>query len=272
MNIVKLLNKFMSWIKNKIFGLMLATANVEKKTFSQNVASVEPESTQEVGKNQINVINSLMNSEITEEVKDLRWRFYKTVGAQINYDLGKVDLGKIKVDSFDPYPLELLINVKTLSDKVGDEFPTENLSNQEFNKGLNVDSNINITYNSIPKFDLTNFVKKIMVRRIHDKSKLIELHIPKEGRSENRTTNFLMSELKKLTENPRFSNITDVSSIEALLDIRFLEMKIVKFDKIVEFNGNFVIKFIGSISKDESIVEKYKQIELEERYNNKEAR
>jgi hypothetical protein len=81
-----------------------------------------------------------------------------------------------------------------------------------------------------------------------------------------------MSELKKLTENPRFSNITDVSSIEALLDIRFLEMKIVKFDKIVEFNGNFVIKFIGSISKDESIVEKYKQIELEERYNNKEAR
>jgi hypothetical protein len=51
------------------------------------------------------------------------------------------------------------------------------------------------------------------------------------------------------------------------------EYEINKFDKIVEYDGHYVIKFIANvITNGESIYEKYREEELEERYKNKERK
>ena len=51
------------------------------------------------------------------------------------------------------------------------------------------------------------------------------------------------------------------------------EYKIVKFDKLIEFDGYYVVKFISeAIKNGESLIEQYREAGLDEKYENKEKR
>src|ERR1017187_3579616 len=122
MNIVK-------WFKRKSAILVLAMSNVEKNAFSQNTEGLSKAISQERRNTQGNVLDDLKQGKITTEVRELRWRMYKIMNASDNlvteitgYDENDLPitkttrvnktrgLEKIKVDSFDSYPLEMVIN------------------------------------------------------------------------------------------------------------------------------------------------------------------
>ena len=49
--------------------------------------------------------------------------------------------------------------------------------------------------------------------------------------------------------------------------------KIDSFDKIIEYDGHYVIKFNASVLVDgEDTLEKYRQVELDKKYENKERK
>ena len=71
------MKNIINWVRSKLATLALATASVEKDMFKQT--SVELEGT--IGyvqrHNQGTLADSLNRGEITQEVKELRWRLFK---------------------------------------------------------------------------------------------------------------------------------------------------------------------------------------------------
>jgi len=116
------------WFRNKIAALSIALSNVEKNFLSQKSSEDTDELKKEQRHLQGTLADSLVRGEVTQEVKNLRWRIYKiikkTKGVKLLYD--KTDengnnyynskktndnllLKKIKLDEFDTFPLEMVV-------------------------------------------------------------------------------------------------------------------------------------------------------------------
>ena len=108
----------------------------------------------------------------------------------------------------------------------------------------------------------------------------MEFYVSKYPEEYNPTSKFFISHIKKLKETPRRDSMLEMEGIHFVTDKTvgvpdFLEFeyKIINFHNIVEFNGYLIIKFIGDVVKNgDSIIEKYRNIELDEKYKNKEKR
>jgi hypothetical protein len=130
---------------------------------------------------------------------------------------------------------------------------------------------------SRPKFEIEKFTKKLHIKKYNDKF-LLEFYVSKYPEEYNPTSKFFISHIKKLKETPRRDSMLEMEGIHFVTDKTvgvpdFLEFeyKIINFHNIVEFNGYLIIKFIGDVVKNgDSIIEKYRNIELDEKYKNKE--
>ena len=131
-----------------------------------------------------------------------------------------------------------------------------------------------------PKFELETYVKKMLVRNISDSEKLLELYVSEYADEYNRKSRLFINEVKRAMKNPRFTDMLDITKVNFISDKTIgtedgleYEYEIIKFDKIIKFNGSYVIKFIAKpIINGDNIFEKYKLADLEERYLNKEAK
>ena len=82
-------------------------------------------------------------------------------------------------------------------------------------------------------------------------------------------------DIKKTIENPRTSTIIDIDSVSfttykdtGIADSRYFEFNIESYDKIIEFDGSYVIKFKGEpITWGESVIEQFRQTELDAKYD-----
>ena len=119
----------MNWIKNKIAGILISMANVEKNSFSQEKNLLSDDISKHSEKETGTLMNSLKNNIVTQEVLDLRWRMYKVLQESngliteiIDYEPdgtpitkttkkdNKKGLKKILLDKYDKYPLEMVVN------------------------------------------------------------------------------------------------------------------------------------------------------------------
>lgn len=283
-----------NWIKKMFIYLMFALSNVEKNALSQKGEDLNDNNsiTQKMRVNQL--ADDLIQGRITEEVILLRARLYKVIEASselenavkpILNDNGEItgyDISvpankkplhkKIKGDSFDNYKVLMVINNEPITASVLDSF-------ERIDKyGIEQENSIIVNRDIHAKFNIEKYAKKLFIREIDSETRLLEFYIPKYYDEYNRTSNLLISAIKKAMVNPRQIDLLDIKSIGFITnkDIGvkdFLEFQylIDKFDKIVEYDGNYVIKFIGKVMvENENILEKYRNEKLDEKYNNKE--
>ncbi len=208
-------------------------------------------------------------------------------------------LNKVKLDSTDDYKLEMVVDgeaitkgreeslnadvvdttlaTETLIDEDGDEHKTLGVISNKDNKHHDIEYPIKIDREDIPKFYIEKFTKKLNVRIIDETHRLLEFYISKYPSEYNRNTYLLISELKKAMVNPRSTNILYIDNIGfvsyktiGVNDFRVFEYKVIEFDKIVEFDGYFVIKFkCEVITNGEYLLEKYRETDLDNKYENK---
>ena len=96
----------------------------------------------------------------------------------------------------------------------------------------------------------------------------------------DRTSRMFLSELKRVIKNPRISDMIEISGVGfttyksiGVKDFHQYQYKITGFDKVVEFNGHYVIKFKADvIVNGEYLLEKYRLKELDEKYSKKESK
>lgn len=286
----------LNWFKKQIIAVSFAMRSVEKNAFSQRGENLENDTQQEQKHSQGTLMDALLNGVITKETRNLAWRTYKVLQASdhiittvIGYDENNMpitqtkkknrfrNLEKIKIDDFDSYELEMVINNDEIT--LGGAEAVSISGNTWFSTHNNKKP-IEIKRSSIPKFEIEQYATKLNVRNIKDDKKLLEFYVSMYPDEYNRNSRLLISEIKKAIQNPRTSSLLDIKEVKFVtykgigVD-NFLEFKynIESFDKIIEFNGSYVIKFIAeAIIDGESILEKHRVEELDEKYNNKESK
>lgn len=213
----------------------------------------------------------------------------------------KKGLKKIILDKHDEYPLEMVVNNDTINTSGGDVMNNQHIkllddvilnynddgelisathgeiSGDEYfatnknEKPLIIGSKITRT------FYLENFTKKMNVRSVSETEKLLEFYVSIYPDIDNRTSRLFLSDLKKAIVEPRKSTIIEINEVgfvtyKTIGVNDFLEYKyeITSFDKIIEFNGYYVIKFkANAVINGVDILTIYKQDELDEKYKNK---
>ena len=215
----------------------------------------------------------------------------------ITPDLIKKMLSNIRLDNIDNYPLEFVIDnspitmstIDTLNIEItGESSKTTNEQGEEIitygnvkDEGINFkpERPIKIKREYLQKFLLEDYVKKLHVRNINDNEKLLEFVFSKYPDEFDKRSTLFISELKKVLNNPR-NGIVDIKEVGFITykalgvkDLLEYQYEILNFDKIIEFEGTYIIKFKAKpIVNGVSIIGDYSGGKLEQKYKNKEAR
>jgi hypothetical protein len=293
-----------NYIKNKLIGFFSATFTTEKNIFGgyKEILNEPTQSTWKV--NQGTLADSLVKGEITDEVKRLRWRTYNIIrntggltAEIVGYEEDgtpivktkkrntKKALKKIKIDDYDNYPLEIVfyndpipLSTDALLDNkyIGED---NTIGASEFFATNKTEKPIYISRNVVPKFDIEKYTNKLNVRVAGRNKRLLEFYISMYA-DEYKTTRLILSEIKKIAENPHKSSVLEINNVEFVSyktlgseDFLLYEYEIINFDKIVTFDGHFVIKFLAKVKKNgEDLFEKYREEDLDKKYKNKERK
>ena len=216
----------------------------------------------------------------------------------------KKGLDKIHLDRFDPYPLEMVVDnsdiVLSLNDslnndhiKVLDE-PTlnsnskdtitsathANISSDDYFATHKTESPIKISRKEGAKFNIERYTKKLHIRDINGTKKMLEFYTSMYPNLENKRSTLFISDVKKAIKNPITSSMLDIDAVEFVTyktlgadDFLEYRYKVTSFDKIIEFNGNYVFKFIAEVEiNGKDILEDYRVVELDEKYKTKEKK
>jgi hypothetical protein len=309
-----------NWFKKRMSYIALATAKVEESTLTQRGTSFDGGISHVQDVNQGRLSDSLQKGEITQEVKELRWRMYKVlkatdgVSAKISgYDddgmpivtitESKVTpLKNVKVDNADEYDVLMIVNnseimvgtsdgvnIEAIEEREGEENEdkdgdkTKTIAEVSFDELLSngkTERPISITREFKPKFEIEKYTKKLIVRDMGEDQRLLEFYVSMYPDEYDRKTRLLISEIKKAIKNPRMSDMLDIKGVNFITDktmgakdFRLYEFTIDKFDKIIEYDGHYVIKFKSTITTNGlDIVDKFKELDLDGRYDRKEAK
>ena len=289
---------FKKWFKQQVAAFMLSTVNVEKAILHNDSQGMDLDIQKHQRHQQGQLMDALKHGEVTQEVKELRHRMYKTMGEMEKYKITSYERGsdgylinskakkvesilnKIKIDDYDSYPLELVvqneINILSINDVLETVGTIVNIDDMDGETGRL----INITRSTISKFKIENYTKKMNVRSISNDEKLLEFYIPMYVDDYNKKTGFLIRDIKKTQDNPRQSTLIDIDYVEFITyktigspDLYKYRYEIKSFDKIIEFNGYYIIKFKAKpIINGSSMVVDYELDYLNELYDEKATR
>ena len=312
--------KLLKWFNRKMSNLMFSLSKVEQENLTQGGISYESDSGQYQRINQGRLSDSLLNAEVTQEVKELRWRMYKVLKATdgvtakiVGYDddgmpivevrESKIHpLKKVKVDSEDSYNVVMVVdnseitlgslggsdinNIKEIDgedkiDKDGDKSRTiAETTFEDMESSVKNERPITIIRSSRPKFDIEKYTKKLIIRKINETEFLLEFYISKYVDNYNRKSRLFISECKKVFTKPKFCNMLDIDGLSFITnktmgskDFLFYEYSNLKFDKIIEFGGDYVIKFKSTISENGlDILEVFREKGLDDKYDKKQIK
>jgi hypothetical protein len=309
----------LKWLKKQVARIMISTSNVEKNAFGQNGESLENDISKIQRHTQGMLADSLVNGEITQEVLNLKWRTYKILKATngvkstiTGYDEdgmpivkttkknNKLGIKKVKMDEYDDYKLEMVLDNSEIALNTTDMMNNDNLSildavMQNYDDDGNIISAshavigstelmaiekgerpLKITREYVPNFFLENYTKKLNVRKINKKERLLEFYVSSYVDEYNKHTTLFLKNLKKAINNPKQSFL-ELSEVEFVTyktigveDFLLFKYNNLKFDKIVEFNGFYVIKFKAKVEiNGEDVLDEHRVEELDKKYEQK---
>jgi hypothetical protein len=293
------------WLKNKMIWLMLAMqkteVNMKSKTGEDDllVASGKYQSHK-----QGMLSDSLINGELTQEVKELRWRIYKILkhseGVRsdiVGYEedgtpivLTKKDvvipIKKFKGCPVDKEPVLMVVNNKNVDlgsldamKRLNEE--SQDISLEDYLLKFKTTKTLLIQRDERPMFEIEKYTTKMVVKGEKDSDDvLLEFYVNKYPDLEDRRSRFFLSEVKKIMNGKHNSSLCDFNNVvfvsDKTLGVKdFLEFEfaVEKFDKITEYEGNYVIKFLAKkIVYGDDVLDKYKIDSLEAKYENKERK
>lgn len=293
-----------NWLKRKIAILSLALSNVEKNTLNNTGNSIDTDMGKHSRLTQGRLSDALINGEVTEQVQELRWRMYKILDHSnnftttiIGYDednlpitktsLKTHKIKKLKVDGFDDYePIMVIKNEPItisscgLMDDLNLKEGSESISFDNMESQTIMEYPIDVERKDLTPFEIEKYSKKMVIRKIDEETHLLEFYVPVYPDEYNRKSVFFIAEIKKNLSKKTFSNITNIDKVRFITnksigvkDNLLFEYEIIAYDKLVEFNGFYVIKFKARLTDNcFDVTEKHLHEGLEEKYKNKEKK
>ena len=212
----------------------------------------------------------------------------------------KSGLRKVKVDEEDEYKLEMVLDNSEIALNTTDVMSNEQLSildsvleNYDDDGNLISVSHatigstelmatekgerpIKIERDELPNFLLENFTKKLNVRKINKNKRMLEFYVSIYPDEYNKNSAMFINSINKVI-NGKKETFLDLKAVEFLTyktigveDYLLYRYEDVTFDKIVEFNGFYVIKFISKVViNGKDVLEEHKVEELDKKYEQK---
>jgi hypothetical protein len=312
------------WFKRQLVAISIATSKVSDNLTSQKGETLEKSHDKVTEKDYGTLLYALKHKEVNQEVRNLRWRTYKVLNASQNLKLtlnstdldgdshynaingveDRILLSKVKLDSFDNYKLEMVVNnseitmdsadsmgnknltlydeIKKATNENGDEVASHGEINaNEYFASVKGDRPIKIKRDSIPRFFIENFTKKLNILRINDEERLLEFYVSKYPEELKPTSRLFIKKMSTALGHGFVGmDMFDIKEVEfithnTLGSKNFLSYsyEILKVNKIVEFDGNYVIKFNAKvINNGIDILSDFIEKDLDKRYENKEVK
>lgn len=232
-----------NWIKKGLITFALATSKVEQDSLSQSDEGVGNDTGIVNPYRQNTLMNDLKEGRLTQEVKQFREHHYKLLKKSEKFKVRWGSDGDFEIlseeeirsrknakgDPYDTYPVEVTVENMEMSASV---YETE----QKI-KPIKVQRGI------FPRNKIEQSSNLVLVRDIDGKNKLIEFYIPTTTPDKS-----VISEVIDLSRNPRvtdFVNITKMYFTTPGGNPLNFEYKMLAFDKVVEWNGNYIVKMFA---------------------------
>ena len=247
------------WIKKGAVSFMMATRGVEQNALGQasedtgaGTGHVMP-----VGQNQL--MRDLKEGRLTQQVKQFRKHHYEILQASEKFKakwgkdgdfemLSEEDIARRRVaqgDPYDNYKVEVSIDNIAISKSL---FEYEE---RDMVRPIKVVRHVNTPAK------IENSATKLHVRDIDGTRKLLDFYID----ISDPNNRLAVLEARNLMSNPGitdFNNITNVSFTTPGGNMMMFEYRVLAFDKVVEYNGSYIVKMFAEVTKNgEWAAEKY---------------
>lgn len=275
------------FIKKGFVTLALATSKVEKDWKSTSEEEDMKNNAMVTPYYRNNLMNDLKEGRLSQRVQEFRKHYYQVLrksndykfdyrtGSMIKLDENSKDeFGQLLGEGFDydftKTPNKLNENnIRNLRSIQGDPYDSYRVeisidNNPEEGGFLNDFSGvrrIKIGRVSETRTKIENYTETIHVRDIDGKNKLLDFYVPKNRQI---TPHHVMGELEYLKTNPTITdiiNFQNMSFVTPGADMLAFEYRMLAFDKVVEYNGYYIVKLYAEVIKDgEWVAEKYMNI------------
>jgi hypothetical protein len=274
--------KLFNNLKHIIFGLSFGLKDANDKMFTTTSSSSETNGiAQQLETNRLS--QALKQGEVTQEVKELRYRTYMISEESKKYkyigngqvvlntpieksdieksdieksdieksDIEKSDIEKSDIENKDEYKIEIIQENFTLTSSVLDGL---NSVGKSF---IPVDYTIKLTREDIPRIKMEAFIQKVVIKEINDNDKQLEIYVSKYIDPINRLSRIFINEIVKIKDNLIKPDILELLTLSFITnkaygkrDLLKYSYNNIKFIKIDEYNGSYVIKYNATVLID----------------------
>lgn len=231
----------MDYIKKGLVTFALSLGKVEKDILAQNEDVLNS-----YGITNPYVANKLMsdlkNGVLSEEVKVFRKKHYEILRESAKYKfkdgqlMTEEEVRQSKVaqgDPYDSYQVEVVFSNKPLGKSLFEEGEVRPLKIQ---RGV------------VSRHKIENHTSTVHIRTIEGNNKLIDFYIPKSAGNEG-----IIREIEQIKRNPRVTDLTNFTKMSFTTqdsEMLTFEYKMLAFDKVVEYNNNYIVKMFAECTID----------------------
>ena len=140
---------------------------------------------------------------------------------------------------------------------------------------------IKVKRDFFPRFFIENFTKKLNIRNINGEERLLEFYVSKYPEELKPNSRLFINQIKKAIDFGLSGiNMFEINEVEFIThntlgssDFLLYSYEVLKVDKIIEFDGNYVIKFKAKIINNGiDILSEFVEEDLDKKYENKKVK
>ena len=291
-------------------GLFYGMRAVDNEIFTIETSDTEIGSNVDAHAN--GVAGAMLRGEVTQQVKELRYRTYKVDRESKKYQYYSPTLA-LRREKFDSKfaTCENLDGLEIVVIQPNDIYHVtamESLANADINNTEEIGSTVNgqgekdiavrVTYsaseldkpknviniersdNFIPRYKLEDYTKRVVVRRKKDKECIVDFYVSMYPDISKFKSKGFVSEIKKLKDLSRRNDISDIQKLKfvsykafGVEDLTEFEFNLNKFIGVFEFDGMYILRYEAtSITEIDLVMTKYFNPEMEAKYAKKEKK
>lgn len=260
-NFLKKLNaKLYTFFVYIFYGLRAA----DKAAFSSDSSANGNKGNIEVQDEEQSVYKDLLRGEVTQEVRELRHEMYysereshkyKYIGNGIAVKKNDIFSDEVKgLENSDGFKVILVQN--NAEDTGGVRDALEMGDHREYT--------LKIERNFIPRFRIEEFTHKLVVKAVDDKHVMLDFYLTKYESQFNRRHRPFLNEVDRIYQGDKQSDVLDFHGVHFVTfrawgasDLVEYKFENVEFDNIVEFNGDYVLKFFADIVENSDMLDEF---------------
>ncbi len=275
-----MLKRFFAYLKIAWYSLFFGMRRADAELTSGNKEEADGSSVEQQ-KEEHNKYAAMLRGEVTQEVRETRHEMYYAERKSHEYEYSggghatkkkrmfdydgnaeTSDGNKILIvqdnyqdmASLDDYGIDMNV-VEEYGTDAYDTIKHENIAKKEYI--------IKFEYDFIPKFRLDEFTKRVIVKDYGEK-RIIDVYVSKYPGQFDRRTRMFVNAVEEIYQGDRRSDIVQISKLSFMTknaygaeDMMSYSFKNFIFTDIIDFDGNFVLRFICEPDGVQDMIEEF---------------